>query len=283
MHRYCRERAFTLLELLVVISIVAVLIGILLPALGSARESAERVSATSDLRQVGVAYATHHTDHGGEVLWGKPPWSVNGRSITVKAPDGTTLTGEIAARYPWRLVPYLEQDWNVLFSHAQPPTPPSANAYTLSLQPSFGINSAYVGGHDGAYEGFVVDTAAGVKRPNVGKHVVFHRDEVRRTSGLIVFAEAQAMLADQPAFGEPGMGFHHVTPPRGGGEKWTVTGGEISVTNSSALLGIPEGRYGDTTLAAFFDGHVAGLSPLELIDMRLWANEADAAGYDFEN
>lgn len=281
MHPCRLKSAFTLLELLVVISIVAVLIGILLPALGSARESAQRVSARSDLRQVGVAYATHHTDHGGEVLWGKPPWSVNGRSITAKAPDGTTLTGEIAARYPWRLVPYLEQDWNVLFSHTEPPTPLSANAYTLSLQPSFGINSAYVGGHDGAYEGFVVDTALGVKRPNVGKHVVFHRDEVRRTSELLVFAEAQAKLNNQPAFGEVDAGFHHLTPPRGDGEKWTVADGAFTATNPSALLGIPKGRHGSATLTAFFDGHVAGVSQTQLSDMRHWANEADAADYDF--
>ena len=276
------ERAFSLIELLVTISIIALLIGILLPALGSARESAERVTAKSDLRQVGVAYATHHTDRHGEVLWGKPPWSVNGESVTARAPDGTTLTGETATRYPWRLVPYLEQDWNVLFSHTEPPTPPTPNAYYMvSLQPSFGINSAYVGGHDGAYEGFVV--RGGVKTPNVGEHVVFHRDEVRRPGELIIFGEAQAKIGDQPAYGAIGGGFYHLTPPRGDGEKWSVTDGEFVASSPSKILGIPEGRYGDSTLLTFFDGHVTGLRPRELTDMRLWANEADAANYDFAN
>ena len=282
MFRTNMRDGFTLIELLVTISIIALLIGILLPALGTARDSAKRVTASSDLRQVGVAYAAYHTDHNGELLWGKAPWSVHGKPLTARAPDGSTLTGEIAARYPWRLVPYLEQDWSVLFSHTEPPSPPSGNAYTLSLQPSFGINSAYVGGHEGTYEGFVVDPSTGVKKPNVGEHVVFHRDEVRRTSELIVFAEVQAKLDDQPAFGDPGVGYFYVTPPRGGGEKWTVTDGAVSATNSSALLGVPEGRYGDTTLTNFFDGHVAGRSPRELADMRLWANEADAADYDFK-
>jgi len=87
-----RCRALTILELLIVVSIIGVLAGLLLPAIMAVRESSRRLQCSNNLRQIGVAIQHFH-------------------DATKRVPSAWTLAPDKASGYGWvvALMPYFEE------------------------------------------------------------------------------------------------------------------------------------------------------------------------------
>ncbi len=86
-----QRRAFTLVELLVVIAIIGILVGLLLPAVQSAREAARRMSCSNNIRQVELAFQNFHS--------AQKHFPSNVRP---------SATGTVRARWATQLLPHIE-------------------------------------------------------------------------------------------------------------------------------------------------------------------------------
>lgn len=95
-----RQSGFTLVELLVVIAIIGILVGLLLPAVQSAREAARRMQCSNNLKQLALAL------HNYESAFGFFPPSRLGASVAI---EGRGSGSSSYQSWPTLILPFVEQ------------------------------------------------------------------------------------------------------------------------------------------------------------------------------
>ncbi|MHC4911357.1 MAG: type II secretion system protein [Planctomycetota bacterium] len=292
-----RKRGFTLLELILAVAIIAVLISLVVVAMGRARSTAQRTRTMSSLQGLIRGYTAYSTDNNGALIPGfMPGQTLQQLRIRAEAPGGIRLdqdTGVVdGSPWVWRLMPYIDDNWQSLFEdygneavvqtaslnlasgvYGPATADPAAGEIGIASVPAIGMNTFFFGGD------FLSD-----EYDQAAKQA----SQVRNASRAIVFAPTREVSEELIPIDPSGIGprfdlvFGSVDlrPPAvfqdGDGNwskiQWQVEGEAAAALGSGEWSrggGVPMARWGGTLIpVAKFDG---GTEMLDLQSDLGWA------------
>ncbi len=250
-------RAFTIIELLVVIGIIAILLSLVSVGISQAGQTARQTAALSNLKQVGTAWMQYATQNDDRCMLGFVDEDAQS-ALRIRASDasGDPVPAQFATTYPFRLLPFLNNDRSLMYEYIDDYEdtsiiPPDV----IASNPAFGYNAYYLGGWWTTQGGQPTMTFGQSPQNPVTRSTA----QIERTTEMVVFC---ASTPAEPGYvkspNELAIGSAWVVPHTLAQEQiWQASDGatfqSIDSTATFALRGSGFGsdRLGDT-IAAFF-------------------------------
>jgi prepilin-type N-terminal cleavage/methylation domain-containing protein len=247
---------FTLVEVLVTLTIIIAVAGLGAIGIQCTRQKAKSVVEINAARNLIAAYLSYAADHNGQVLAGYQT------DETATNLEGELLHFPINARYPWRLAPNVPKIEGVMLYNGRERALEAPNRdYLISSEPNMGINATLVGGHFGS--GSPLPPTPRLLSA-YGKFYLSHLAECDEPAKLIVFASARSA--------KQAPGYFEVRPPTLTGPVWS--GKKFEDSDQAADHGFVDFRWSGKAAVAMLGGNVELRREDELRDMRYWSNQA---------
>lgn len=257
--RRVKHLCFTLIELLVVIAIIAILAGMLLPALNNAREKGRSSVCQNNLNTIGKAMAMYSDESDGWILRALPPNYSDSQDQWHMVLSGVDSSGVKSTRYPGYGCTFYGED------HAKGTFYcPSANPKYTYRSGTYGYNR-YLLGDDNSGNFFARKTSC-VTQPTI---TFVSSDHVH--TGVPTMHDAGSVAYRHGPGNDPGDGTRGI----GSGHNVklgtaSLNGATYQVTGSANVL--------------YFDGHVSSLNIPQVMafDGGAYNNKLLKSGYDMD-
>ena len=194
-----RRAGFTIVELLVVISVIAILIALLSVGVVQAGGTARQTKALSGLKQIGAAWSQYSAQNEDRAMPGYMDDGVQAAfKVKVRNAAGDRVDPQFCRTYPFRLLPFLDHERTILYDYlADYEDEANIEDSVIASNPAYGYNAYYVGGWytmvDGAprmrFSATGYFKSPGQLVPNQ-EMVARATTQIQRTSDMILFGSS---------------------------------------------------------------------------------------------